>query len=112
MRGASTNWRESLWRPLTLNPGLDYGDTKKAIVTVSGGSFGGIYALAQLRLVMFGLGAFAIPASFPVSKVQETFTEDGTPKDSSYEKRAEVFIAEVLWFAEAIKNQKALKIST
>lgn len=78
-----------------------------AIVTVSGGGFGGIYALAQLRLVTFGLGAFAIPASFSVSRVQESFAEDGTPGDPSYEKRAEAFIAEVLWFAEAIANQKA-----
>ena len=78
-----------------------------AIVTVSGGSFGGIYALAQLRLVSFGLGAFAIPASLPISRVQESFAEDGTPSDPSYEKRAEFFVAEVLWFAEAIANQKA-----
>jgi NAD(P)H-dependent FMN reductase len=78
-----------------------------AIVTVSGGGFGGIYCLAQLRLVVFGMGAFPIPASLPVSRVQETFADDGTPKDPSYEKRAESFIAEVLWFTEAITTQKA-----
>lgn len=78
-----------------------------AIVTVSGGAFGGLYCLAQLRLVTLGMGAFPIPASLPVSRVQETFAEDGTPKDPSYEKRAEAFIAEVLWFTEAIVNQKA-----
>jgi NAD(P)H-dependent FMN reductase len=83
-----------------------------AIVTVSGGGFGGLYCLAQLRLVCFGLGAFPIPASFPVSRVQETFAEDGTPKDPSYEKKAEAFIAEVLWFTEAITNQRRKNGST
>ena len=78
-----------------------------AIVTVSGGNFGGLHCLSQLRLVCFGLGAFPIPASLPVSRVQDSFEEDGTPKDPAYDKRAEAFIAEVLWFTEAIANQKA-----
>ena len=78
-----------------------------AIVTVSAGGFGGINCLAQLRLVTLGMGAFPIPAALPVSRVAESFDEDGTPKDESYEKRAQAFIAEVLWFAEAIAVQKA-----
>lgn len=78
-----------------------------AIVTVSAGGFGGINCLAQLRLVALGMGAFPIPAALPVSRVQDSFDEDGNPKDESYEKRAAAFIAEVLWFAEAISVQKA-----
>jgi NAD(P)H-dependent FMN reductase len=77
------------------------------IVTVSAGGFGGLNCLAQLRLVTLGMGAFPIPASFPVSRVETTFEEDGTPRDSSYEKRAAGFIAELLWFTEAIATQKA-----
>lgn len=76
------------------------------IVTVSAGGFGGITCLAQLRLVTLGMGAFPIPASLPVSRVQDSFDDEGNPKDPSYEKRAEKFIAEVLWFAEAISTQK------
>jgi NAD(P)H-dependent FMN reductase len=78
-----------------------------AIVTVSGGGFGGINCLAQLRLVALGMGAFPIPAALPVSRVQDSFDEDGNPRDESYEKRAAAFIAEVLFFAEAIAVQKA-----
>lgn len=78
-----------------------------AIVTVSGGGFGGLNCLAQLRLVTLGMGAFPIPVSLPVSRVQDSFDEDGNPKDSSYEKRAKAFIDEVLWFTEAIATQKA-----
>ena len=78
-----------------------------AIVTVSGGGFGGLTCLAQLRLVTLGMGAFPIPASLPVSRVQETFDDDGNPRDPMYEKRMQSFIAEVLWFAEAIATQRA-----
>lgn len=77
------------------------------IVTVSAGGFGGINCLAQLRLVTLGMGAFPIPAALPVSRVQDLFDEGGNLLDQSYEKRASSFIDEVLWFAEAISNQKA-----
>ncbi len=78
-----------------------------AIVTVSGGGFGGLNCLAQLRLVTLGMGAFPIPASLPVSRVQESFDDDGNPRDPSYEKRAQSFIDELLWFTEAIVVQKS-----
>jgi NAD(P)H-dependent FMN reductase len=77
------------------------------IVTVSGGGFGGITCLAQLRLVVIGMGAFPIPASLPVSTVQNSFDADGNPKDAAYEKRADTFIGELLWFTEAIAAQRA-----
>src|SRR5262245_15133504 len=77
------------------------------VVTVSGGGFGGLTCLAQLRLVIIGMGAFPIPASLAVSSVQNSFDADGNPKDPAYEKRAETFIGELLWFTEAIAAQRA-----
>jgi NAD(P)H-dependent FMN reductase len=77
------------------------------IVTVSAGGFGGINCLAQLRLMTLGMGAFPIPAALPVSRVQDSFDEDGTPRDPALEKRAAAFLDEVLWFAEAIADRKA-----
>ena len=77
------------------------------VVTVSGGGFGGINCLAQLRLVILGMGALPIPASLPVSTVQNSFDADGNPKDPAYEKRAETFIGELLWFTEAVAVQRA-----
>ncbi|HEV2394858.1 MAG TPA: NADPH-dependent FMN reductase [Verrucomicrobiae bacterium] len=77
------------------------------IVTASAGGFGGINCLAQLRLVTLGMGAFPIPENLAVSHVQDSFREDGTPNDSAYEKRAAVFLDEVVWFAEAIADRKA-----
>jgi NAD(P)H-dependent FMN reductase len=98
--------------PGVLKNALDYFSPEYkrkpvAIVTVSGGGFGGIHCLSQLRLVVLGMGAFPIPASLPISRVQETFAEDGTVQDPSYEKRVAAFIAEVVWFTEAIARQKA-----
>jgi len=77
------------------------------IVTVSAGGFGGINCLAQLRLVTLGMGAFPIAASLPVSRVCDSFNEDGTPNDAAYEKRAAEFLGEVMWFTEAIADRKA-----
>ena len=78
-----------------------------AFVTVSAGSFGGLNCLAQLRQVAFGLGALPIPASLPVSRIQEAFDDDGHPQDPGYEKRAQGFLDELLWYTEAIAAQRA-----
>jgi NAD(P)H-dependent FMN reductase len=77
------------------------------IVTVSAGGFGGINCLAQLRLVTLGMGAFPIPENLSVSRVHDSFQEDGTPNEPAYEKRAKAFLDEVLWFTEAIAARKA-----
>ena len=77
------------------------------IVTVSAGGFGGLNCLAQLRLVTLGMGAFPIPENLSVSRVHDSFKEDGTPNDPSYEKRTAGFLDEVLWFTEAIADRKA-----
>jgi NAD(P)H-dependent FMN reductase len=76
------------------------------IVTVSAGGFGGINCLAQLRLVMIGAGAVPIPEALSVSRVQDSFKDDGTPTDPAYEKRAAEFLNELLWFTEAIADRK------
>jgi hypothetical protein len=49
---------------------------------------------------------FPIPASLPVSRVRDSFNEDGTPNDAAYEKRAADFLGEVMWFTEAIADRK------
>jgi NAD(P)H-dependent FMN reductase len=77
------------------------------IVTVSAGGFGGLTCLAQLRLVAIGLGAFPIPENLAISRVRDSFKEDGTPNDSGYDKRAAGFLDEMLWFTEAIADRKA-----
>ena len=77
------------------------------VVTVSVGGLGGYSCLSQLRQVLLSMGAVPIPALLPVSRVQDSFAEDGTPTDPAYERRAEGFITELIWFAEALSAQKA-----
>lgn len=82
------------------------------IVTVSAGGFGGLTCLAQLRLVAIGLGAFPIPENLVISRVRDSFKDDGTPNDAGYDKRAAAFLDELLWFTEAIADRKAKERGT
>lgn len=77
------------------------------IVTVSGGGFGGLNCLAQLRQVMLALGAYPIPAQLAISRVEESLAGDGTPFDAAYEERARKFFDELLWITAAIARQRA-----
>ncbi len=99
--------------PGVLKNALDYffAEYKRkpfGIVTVSAGGFGGINCLAQLRLVALALGAYPIPMGFPVSKVNTSFADDGTPQDESYEKRVAGFFDELLWATRAFTAAKAV----
>jgi NAD(P)H-dependent FMN reductase len=84
----------------------EYARKPFGIATVSSGGFGGLYALSALRQVVIGLRGFTIPAAFPVSNVEKAFPDDGSPADASLEKRADKFLAELIWFAEAIQARK------
>lgn len=79
------------------------------IVTVSVADFGGVNCLAHLRLVTLAMGAFPIPASLPVARVEERLREDGTALDPLLISKADVFLNELLWFTEAITARKALE---
>lgn len=73
-----------------------------AIATVSAGNFGGSQLIVSLQFSLWKIQAWTVPAVFPVSKVSETFDEQGMPNDkAAIEKRAKVFIDELLWCMEA-----------
>jgi NAD(P)H-dependent FMN reductase len=95
--------------PGVLKNALDYllQELKRkpvGIVTVSAGGFGGINCLAQLRLVILAMGAVPIPASLSVSRVGQSFNDDG-PTDEGFAGRAERFINELVWWSEAVRRQ-------
>ncbi len=77
------------------------------IVTVSAGGGGGRICLAQLRLVMLGMGALPLPTGLAITQIRDSLTDDGTPVDEAYERRAERFLKEFLWYTEAIASQRA-----
>lgn len=79
-----------------------------AIVSYSMGSFGGVRAAMQLRVTLAELGMSSIPAIVPVPQVHKQFAEDGTPNDAeAWDQRTAKFLAELEWYAAALKAQRA-----
>lgn len=76
-----------------------------AISSNSAGPFGGSQVITSLQFSMWKIGAWTVPAMFPVPKVQDAFDENGVPSDpSGTDKRAKVFLNELLWCIEAKKR--------
>lgn len=73
------------------------------IVCYSAGGFGGVRAAMALRPMLAELGMSSIPSVLPIPRVQAAFEEDGTPKDEAWPRRAERFLAELEWYAEALR---------
>src|SRR5438874_8621527 len=76
------------------------------IITVSAAWSGGILCLASLRQVILHLGGVPIPATLPISKVQEVFDDEGNPRDQQFHQRIKMFFDELLWFTEALAAQR------
>jgi NAD(P)H-dependent FMN reductase len=76
-----------------------------AISTVSDGIFGGSQVITALQFSLWKIRAWTVTAMFPVSKVLDSFSEDGTPiEKTEVDKRASRFINELLWCIEAKKR--------
>ena len=60
----------------------------------------------QLRAMLCELGMLSIPSLFPVSHVQQAFTDDGTPLDSSWDPRFARFAVELEWYATALRDAR------
>lgn len=78
-----------------------------AIVSYSGGSFGGVRAAMQLRAMLGELGMPSIPSTLPIPRVSSAFDDDGTPIDQAYYRRVEKFMGELEWYAVALKEARA-----
>ena len=77
-----------------------------AIISYSGGPFGGVRAAEQLRLICSELRTPGIPTSLPVSRVHDSINDDGTSINGDYERRSQKFLDEFTWYLEAFKNQR------
>lgn len=85
---------EYFWRP-------------SAIVCYSAGAFGGVRAAMQLRMMLGELGMPSIPSILPFPRVASAFKDDGNLSDAGYASRVDRFIAELAWFAQALRRQRA-----
>lgn len=72
------------------------------IATHSVGAFGGSVVLQQLRPTILNLGGVVVPATFSVPRVEHAFDEDGNALDDAFEGRADRFLDEIVWYAEAL----------
>ncbi|MGA8206136.1 MAG: NADPH-dependent FMN reductase [Woeseiaceae bacterium] len=77
-----------------------------AIVTYSGGPFGGVRGLVNLRGILAELGTPSIPSAFPIPRVQNAFDEDGNALESVYDERIGKFLDEFEWYAVALKRAR------
>jgi len=77
-----------------------------AIVCYSTGAFGGVRAAMQLRAMLGELGMPSISSLFPIPRIGDAFTEDGTPKDPKIEQRFSRFAAEFEWYATALREAR------
>ena len=80
-----------------------------AIVSYSVGGFGGINAAQHLRQIFAEMGAPSISSSFPVSRVQKVFDDNGKLMDEKYNERVKRFLDEFEWYMEAFKSQREKK---
>lgn len=79
-----------------------------AMVTVSSGLFGGAQVTTSLLFTLWKIGAWVIPASFPVPKVNDNFNEKGEAIDKEgTDKRAKIFLEELIWCVNAGNKMKS-----
>jgi NAD(P)H-dependent FMN reductase len=76
------------------------------IITVSSACSGGILCLASLRQVILHLGGVPIPAALAISRVQDAFDNEGRARDERLQHRAAKYFDELLWFTEALVEQR------
>lgn len=98
--------------PASLKNAIDvlYSEWKRkpvAIVTVSDGSFGGTQVITSLVFSLWKIGAWVVPAMYPVPKVQKAFNEDGSALDEPVtNKLTRAFLNELVWCIQATKSMQ------
>jgi NAD(P)H-dependent FMN reductase len=78
-----------------------------AIACYSAGAFGGVRAAMTLRPMLAEMGMARIPSILPIPALQDAFDDDGASLDDNYPRRATRFLAELEWYAYAMKTARA-----
>lgn len=84
---------EYFWRPA-------------AVLTYSGGRWGGVRAGYALRATLAEMGMVTIPSQLPIANVGDAFDESGVPTDARTHQQAVEFLDEFKWYVEALKAQR------
>jgi len=99
----------------TIPPGLtnlldhfypEFNYKTSGIICYSGGSYGGSRAQVHLRSFLVELGMTPILNSILIPEIQNAFDNNGKPFDEKYHKRADKFLAQLEWYANALKEAR------
>jgi NAD(P)H-dependent FMN reductase len=81
-----------------------------AIASYSAGSFGGVRAAVQMRIITGELGMPAISSMLPVPKITEAIDDNFNPTKEITIKSTKKFLDEFLWYVEAFKRQRDIGV--
>jgi NAD(P)H-dependent FMN reductase len=84
----------------------EYARKPAGICGVSMGGLGGARCVEKLRLVFAELHMVSIREALYFSGVRQLFDEKGEIKDSAYHERAKIFLDELIWYAQALRDAK------
>jgi len=76
------------------------------VVATSSGKFGGINTSTQLQQLVLSLGAYPMPLKLLAPNVQHAFNAEGILVDEGLSKTMDKYVAEFIWFADAIVSKK------
>ena len=77
-----------------------------AIVSYSGGGFGGVRVTSHLRDMLAELGMPSIPSSFAISRIKSALDKNGKLLDEKLNKKSKKFLDELEWYAHALKEAR------
>ncbi len=76
------------------------------ILCYSAGQFGGVRAAMQLRMTLAELGMPSVPSILPIPRIHQALDEEGKPLESWITPSTDRFLAEFVWYAQALKRQR------
>jgi NAD(P)H-dependent FMN reductase len=76
------------------------------VSAVSIGSLGGIRSALQLQQLILAIYAIPVPQMLLIPNVQNKFDESGILLDDSFIKPVDRFLADFLWYAEAVFSKR------
>jgi NAD(P)H-dependent FMN reductase len=85
---------EYFWRP-------------SGIVCYSSGQFGGVRAAMQLRMILGELGMPSIPSLLAIPRIGHALDDAGQPQQDWLASALADFLAELAWYARALKSGRA-----
>jgi NAD(P)H-dependent FMN reductase len=77
-----------------------------AIVSYSIGSFGGVRAAMQLRMMLAETGMPSIPSTQPIPKIGDALSEDGVALTQALAEKSGKFFDEFEWYMRAMKAER------